>query len=231
MLNNIKYTSQKGQDKWVIEDIFKGKKDGFFVDLAASDGITLSNTYILEKHFHWKGICIEPNPEFYSRLQKNRNCTCVNDCIDSQEGIVEFRFDNKELGGIIAEDTDNCIKYREKQIIEARKNNQTTFLKTKTFEQVLVEHKAPQIIDYLSFDVEGAETRILGNFTFDKYIFLSMTIERPTPLLNQTLFDNGYVFVQNSKVMGYDSFYVHQSIPNLESIKREAFVQIPPKDW
>lgn len=25
MLNNIKYTSQKGQDKWVIEDIFKGK--------------------------------------------------------------------------------------------------------------------------------------------------------------------------------------------------------------
>ena len=25
MLNNIEYTSQKGQDKWVIEDIFKGK--------------------------------------------------------------------------------------------------------------------------------------------------------------------------------------------------------------
>lgn len=229
--SSIKYTSQKDQDKWVIEDIFQGKRNGFFVDLAASDGIALSNTYILEKHFQWTGICIEPNPEFYKKLQKNRNCICVNDCIDFQEGIVEFRFDNMELGGIIAEDTDNCIQYRDKQIIEARKNNKTTFIKAKTLEQVLRENNAPKIIDYLSLDVEGAETRILRSFPFDKYIFLSITIERPTPWINSTLFDNGYVFVQNSKVMGYDSFYVHKSIPNFELIKKEDFVQIPAKDW
>jgi FkbM family methyltransferase len=228
---NIKYMSQKGQDKWVIEEIFQGKRSGFFVDLAASDGVTLSNTYILEKHFGWTGICIEPNPEFYTKLQNNRNSICVNDCIDFQEGMVEFRFDNMELGGIIGSDTDNCMKYREKQILEAREKNQTTFLKTKTLEQVLLESNAPKIIDYLSLDVEGAETRILTGFPFDKYIFLSMTIERPTPLINQVIFSNGYVFVQNSKVMGYDSFYVHKSIPNFELIKKEDFVQIPPKDW
>lgn len=136
-----------------------------------------------------------------------------------------------ELGGIIADDTDNCMKYREKQIMEARTKNQTTFLKTKTLEQVLLENNAPKIIDYLSLDVEGAETRILRSFPFDKYIFLSVTIERPTPLINQVLFSNGYVFVQNSKVMGYDTFYVHKSIPNFELIKKEDFVQITPKDW
>ena len=231
MFNEIKYTSQKGQDKWVIEDVFKGKKNGFFIELGATDGINLSNTYILEKYFDWKGICIEPNPEFYSQLLINRNCICVNDCIDAQEATAEFRFDNKELGGIVGEDTDNCMKYRSQEIKNLRANNQIFILNTKTLQQVLVEHNAPKIIDYLSLDVEGAETRILGNFPFNKYIFLSMTIERPTPLLNRTLFDNGYVFVQNSKVMGYDSFYIHQSIPNFESIEKETFVQVPPKNW
>lgn len=231
MFNKIKYTSQKGQDKWVIEEVFQGKKNGFFIELGASDGINLSNTYILEKYFNWKGICIEPNPEFYNQLLINRNCICVNDCIDAKEGTAEFRFDNKELGGIVDEDTDNCMKYRNQEIENLRANNQIFILNTKTLEQVLVEHNAPKIIDYLSLDVEGAETRILGNFPLDKYIFLSVTIERPTPLLNRTLFDNGYVFVQNSKVMGYDSFYVHKSIPNLESIKKESFVQVPPKNW
>jgi hypothetical protein len=75
----MKYMSQKGQDKWIIESIFGGKRNGFFVDLAATDGVALSNTYILEKHFGWTGICIEPNPEFYTKLQNNRNCICVND--------------------------------------------------------------------------------------------------------------------------------------------------------
>ncbi len=106
MSSGIEYTSQKGQDKWVIEEVLPGKEKGFFVDLAASDGIKLSNTYILEKYYTWTGICIEPNPYFYASLIKNRSCLCVNDCIDSDEKVVEFRFDNGELGGIISDDTE-----------------------------------------------------------------------------------------------------------------------------
>ena len=34
--------------------------DGYFIELGAYDGITLSNTYLLEKKFKWKVICIEP---------------------------------------------------------------------------------------------------------------------------------------------------------------------------
>lgn len=230
-LNKIQYTSQKGQDKWVIEDIFKGKEKGFFVDIAATDGVKFSNTYILEKYYEWTGICIEPNPDFYASLIKNRSCLCVNDCIDSQEKVVEFRFDNGELGGIISDDTDNCIKYRSEQIKRARQDNKTALLKTKTLETVLDENNAPKIIDYLSLDVEGSETRILFNFPFEKYIFLVITIKRPTPKLNQILFENNYVFVQNSKLMPYDSFYIHKSIPNFDSIKKEPFSQVPPKDW
>ena len=77
-------------------------------------------------------------------------------------------------------------------------------------------------------DVEGAETDVLKNFNFQRYKFLSITIERPTVKLNKILFENGYTFVKNFKV---DSFYVHNSIENFEQIKKEKFFQLPPKSW
>ena len=43
------YCSQSGQDKWIVEKLFPGKKKGVFVDVGAFDGITFSNTCILEK--------------------------------------------------------------------------------------------------------------------------------------------------------------------------------------
>lgn len=224
----MKYMSQKGQDKWLIEEVFSSKRGGFFIDLAASDGVKFSNTYVLEKYYNWQGICIEPNPDFYTKLIKNRNCLCINKCIDFKEQLIEFRFDNGELGGVISEDTDNCLKYRGDQIKKARQINKTALFRTVTLEQVLSDYKAPQVIDYLSLDVEGCETRIMSNFPFDKYKFLAVTIERPTPELNQLLFENGYVFVRNSK---YDSYYVHQSIPNFDGIRKETFSQVPSKNW
>ena len=45
---------------------------------------------------------------------------------------------------------------------------------------------------------------------------------------NDILFKNGYIFVKNFKV---DSFFVHNSIKNLEIIKKEKFVQLPGKSW
>ena len=82
------------------------------------------------------------------------------------------------------------------------------------------ENNAPEVIDYFSLDVEGAETEILRNFNFNKYTFLCLTVERPTPELNNLLFGNGYLFVKNFKV---DSFYIHKSFKNINDIKKEKF--------
>ena len=42
-MNN--YKSQIGQDKYISGNIFNNKKNGFFIELGATDGISLSNTY------------------------------------------------------------------------------------------------------------------------------------------------------------------------------------------
>ena len=65
---------------------------------------------------------------------------------------------------------------------EDRTDNLIT-LPTKTLEQILDQINAPDVIDYLSIDVEGAEERILGRFPFDRYTFTTITIERPSASL------------------------------------------------
>ena len=85
----MKFIGQKGQDRWIIDTIFNYKKNGYFIDLAATDGIKINNTYLIEKKLNWKGICIEPNPKYYKELKKNRNCIVIN---DGSENDTEIQF-------------------------------------------------------------------------------------------------------------------------------------------
>ncbi|TVM15205.1 FkbM family methyltransferase [Oceanidesulfovibrio indonesiensis] len=218
------YKSQKRQDRWVLEEVLPGKIGGFFLDLAAADGVTHSNTYVLEKQFRWSGICIEPNPDFFKALKAERNCICNNSVVSDKIEFVKFRVDNGQLGGIVSEDTDNSYRIRGDQLAKA----DIISLKTDTLANILQKNNAPETIDYFSLDVEGAEERIISSFDFSKYRFLCITVERPTPKVNSILFDNGYVFVKN---YCFDSFYVHPEIAKTSNIHCEQFEQIPPKDW
>ncbi len=216
----MQYYSQKQQDQWVINEVLPQKKYGFFLDLAAADGITNNNTLILEKHFNWRGICIEPNPKFLKELHVNRQCFIDGSVISNKEENVRFRIDNGQLGGIVAEDTDNSERLRAEQL----KHADIILLKATTLLNVLEKYNAPKEIDYFSLDVEGSEERIISTFDFTRYQFNCMTIERPTPNINQILFSNGYIFVKN---LMYDSFYIHSSLSG--RISCEPFEQVPIK--
>jgi hypothetical protein len=49
--------AQARQDE-VVLSLLRNQTNGYFVDLAANDATTLSNTYTLEKHYSWKGLCV-----------------------------------------------------------------------------------------------------------------------------------------------------------------------------
>jgi hypothetical protein len=52
------------------------KRNGFFVEFGAFDGIT-ANTYMLEKEFGWTGILSEPNRTFATKVLANLSSCAI----------------------------------------------------------------------------------------------------------------------------------------------------------
>src|SRR5689334_17383054 len=53
--------SQHGEDLLVAAH-FGEKRGGYFVEVGALDGVTFSNTYLLEIDYGWTGVLIEADP-------------------------------------------------------------------------------------------------------------------------------------------------------------------------
>lgn len=69
-------TSAQNKEDLVLIQYFQ-KRGGVFVDVGAHDGVQFSNTHLLETKYGWTGVCIEPNPDSFKNLKKNRpNSQC-----------------------------------------------------------------------------------------------------------------------------------------------------------
>jgi len=212
---NVSYNSQLAQDKWVMHDILKNRRNGYFVEFGAHNGVTLSNTHYMENALGFSGICIEPNPKQYQMLLINRKCICSNDLISSETGNVCNFIINNEYSGILDNNSGGIINI-------SSKDNNVIQLTTISLYDLLQKYNAPNTIDYLSIDVEGHEYEILRTFRFDKYKFKCITIEHNEPHHGSKMRDNirtllesnGYKFVKgNDDICGWghgpiDDFYV-----------------------
>jgi len=166
--------SQIRQDLFVLF-ITKLKRDGFFVEFGACDGVELSNTLTLEKDFNWKGILAEPSISWHDELFKNRSCHIDKRAVwiesNNELDFVEVE-GFKTLSGI---DTDlfksNYTELREDV------NNKRFKVKTITLKDLLIEYNAPKQIDYLSIDTEGTEFEIISGFDFNEYDIKIITVE------------------------------------------------------
>ena len=136
MSTNLFACGQFAQDYFVnkILDI----DNGFFVDLGCGISTlsvnevpisTMSNTFLLEKNRHWKGIALDFDKEYCDEAQKVRNSVI---CVDLMQNNIN---DILELN--------NC----------------------------------PKEVDYLSFDVDQAQRKVLDELDFDKYSFKIITYE------------------------------------------------------
>ena len=64
--------AQNFQDVWALYEN-KFKRNGFYVEFGATDGLISSNSYLLAKEYNWKGIVAEPNPIWHDKLSQNRD--------------------------------------------------------------------------------------------------------------------------------------------------------------
>lgn len=218
------YYSQSGQDKFLNQHIFKNKPTGFFLDIGANDGISYSNTYFFEKELGWKGICIEPIPSVFKKLEENRNSINVNGCVADFEGKGIFyevtgyaemlsglksKYDLRHLkriedelknyGGTVSETTVNCFDLNK-----------------------ILEKCNVKDIDYCSIDIEGGELDVLKTIDFDKFNFNAISIENNYDdiRINQCMKSNGFKKIAN---MGGDEIYLKRRAGILGSLRDFTF--------
>lgn len=202
------YNSQIGQDRWVLE-MTNNKRKGYFIEFGATDGIALSNTYVLEKEYEWDGILAEPARTYHNDLIKNRKCNIDFACIYSKSNL-EINFMETKMYGLstIAELNPNDWAHH------CRLDEAEYYLvSTLSLEDLLKKYNAPKYIDYLSIDTEGSEFEILNSFDFSKYYIKYITVEHNHTEVREDiknlLLSKG--FVKSNIDSDFDDWYINNT--------------------
>jgi FkbM family methyltransferase len=201
--------SQLRQDLFVLAEL-NFKTEGYYVEFGATDGITLSNTFLLGSEFLWNGILAEPAKCYKEKLFANRpNATLDFSCVWSLTGqrLDFFETSEPELSTI--------ADYAEIDLhAKSRKERKSYQVETISLLDLLRKHNAPNNIDYLSIDTEGSEYEILSAFDFDSYRFGVITVEHNNTSNRKKIFEllssQGYER-KLSHLTSFDDWYVSPS--------------------
>lgn len=164
--------SQLGQDIFaLVANDFK--REGFFVEFGATDGETLSNTWLLEKKFGWTGILAEPARVWHRALDQNRSVAIEHECVWSETGeTLVFSEVPRE-----AELSTVSSLVRDDRHAASRSDTREYTVRTIAFNDLLERHNAPAVIDFLSIDTEGSELQILNSLAWDRWRFRAIACE------------------------------------------------------
>ena len=156
-----------------------GKKNGFYIDVGAGK----PNDDSVTKVFYdlgWRGINIEPHPENFHLLDKerkrdinlnigiaNKNDTRPFYLLKTNNSWGLSSFDELCIQGLSVEDYDKIS------------------IKTKRLTNVIDDFADNRIIDFLKIDVEGYEYEVLSSINFEKYKPRIVVIESVLPGSNK----------------------------------------------
>jgi FkbM family methyltransferase len=200
--------SQLWQDLFVLSEL-DFKRNGFFVEFGATNGIDLSNTYLLETDFEWVGILAEPARCWHSDLKRNRSAFIEDKCVwvDSTSTLIFNETSSPELSTIGSFSSGDLHR-------KSRESGKEYSVDTISLNDLLVKYNAPNQIDYLSIDTEGSEFAILSSLNFEKYTFKVITCEHAYTKerlnIQNLLESHGYVR-KYEELSAFDDWYVRES--------------------
>lgn len=175
--------SLNGLDRAIAQII--NKKNGYYVELGANNGLDQSNTKLLEFYHSWHGVLIEPIPSKFNELRRNRskknsfaNVACVS--FSYEAGTIPMYYSNLMT---VALKGDSELPNLNQHILDSIRylptsdKNYTFQATAQTLQQVLNGASAPKYIDLLSLDVEGGEFEVLNGIDHSNYRFGWILVE------------------------------------------------------
>jgi len=209
------FYSQFGQDRFLETTIFRGYKNGVFMDIGAHDGITINNTLYFEKNNNWVGINIEPNRRVFDLLVANRpDSININCAISNSNGEGEF-FQNsgytEMISGLKAFYEHRHMARLLNENLEYGGTTEIVDVQTRTFNFICEEYDLTHI-NYLSIDVEGGEYEIIKTINFNKVfidvIMFENNYQDTTDLIVEFLKYKNYFCVNRTTLIIY---MIHQN--------------------
>ena len=193
--------------------------DKTFLEFGATDGLELSNTYLLENNCGWTGVLCEPSPQWHDILKKNRpNTKIVTECI--------WNISNKKLRFFVSDvgvlSTLEEFKESDKLSIPGNTKNRiekgnVVIVNTISLNELIEKEFKGKSPSYISIDTEGSEYEILKGFDFKKYDPVCFTIEHNFTNLQKDIDElmksNNYLRIFK-EITAFDAWYVRNDVLN-----------------
>lgn len=146
-----------------LDAIFRGKRDGFYVDIGANDPDELSNT----KRFYdrgWRGVNVEPNRLLHAKFEASRpEDRNVNAGIGPIDGELTFyELDPHTLSTFDKGEIAESAKRHGARVVAERK------VPVMTLNALFDRHVGDRAVDFLSVDTEGYEYEVLSGNDWER---------------------------------------------------------------
>lgn len=220
IIANSKYLHAQISELWILF-LLDNKRNGYFVEFGACDGLLHSNTLLLEKSFGWKGILAEPNRAYQNKISENRDADIDKRAVWSRtKDYVEFA--EVSAGGLSGIYSSFRGSKNHKNLLNKREllGLKRYMVETISLNDLLAEYNAPDSFDLLSIDTEGSEFQIFENFNLNKYHPKILLIEFDGSKSMESKFEKittgyGYKSIGSKLKDSGNLWFVSNTIPNL----------------
>jgi FkbM family methyltransferase len=157
-----------------------GRRNGFFIEAGANDGIKQSNTLYFERYLGWRGLLIEPIPELARACMTNRPNAIVEHAalvpFDHPDSIV---MRSCGLMSVVRNGMRSPAEENEHVRLGAEIQNIKAYdvtVPAKPLQAILDRHAIVKA-DLFFLDVEGFEAQVLAGIDHDRFTASCLVIE------------------------------------------------------
>jgi len=220
------FKAQFGEDR-VLWEVFRHRRSGYFIEVGAFDGVTLSNTYFLEQ-MGWRGVLVEAMRPMCERAAAARpRSRVVHAAVGKRgsSGTTKFTVaENVPVLSFMQADADHVERCKREGArlvdIEVPLTTLDDILKSERNGTAdgagPWQSKRGWSIDLVSIDVEGGELDVLDGFSLDRFKPSVLVLENDRPAgaaIEPYLNERGYRKFHRQTI---NDFYVRSDDPSLD---------------
>jgi len=208
LVDNIPNSHSQLQQDLIVLFLFDNVS-GVYCEVGGGDGVTYSNSYLLEK-LGWRGLIVEPARANLKQIAKNRTCDVSKKAAWS---VSDLNLKFVETKNLELSTLDN-FKDSDSNSSDRISVSGEYLVRTTSLTDVFEEFDFPANFEYLSIDTEGSELEVLRGLDFEKFSPLLITIEHNftsnRELVLHFLLALGYQRICNN-FSRHDDWYLHIS--------------------